>query len=200
MLREIARARRRIDALEPIHWDFQGITEHYKNVFNRDSFWLRFLDKTPVIELAELALNSDCHIIGETAWKSHPGHQGVRLHADYLPFELTETQIPDGFNPQPFLATAHFYLSEITIDLCPTYVIPGSHRAFRRPSRDELDWSGQRPQPVVCSAGDVLFFRSELWHSGSEKLNDRSMPVFASGALRAEGNGSAFCSLSRLAI
>lgn len=31
------------------------------------------------------------------------------------------------------------------------------------------------PQPVLCDAGDVLFFRSDLWHSGSDNLTDEGI-------------------------
>ncbi|MGE0529587.1 MAG: phytanoyl-CoA dioxygenase family protein, partial [Bdellovibrionales bacterium] len=61
-----------------------------------------------------------------------------------------------------------FYLSDICEQLCPTYVIGGSHKSGRYPqSKREQEWRGRKPEPVLCRAGDVLFFRSELWHSGS---------------------------------
>src|SRR5262245_49184495 len=92
---EIATARDRIDDLELLPWDFTGPTDHYKNVFNRDPFWLSFLDRPGVIDVAEACLGKQCHIIGETAWRSHPGHSGVGLHLDYLPIEW-----PDGVPPE----------------------------------------------------------------------------------------------------
>src|SRR3954454_16847199 len=42
---EVESARQKIDALTPVYWDFTGPTDHYKNVFNRDPFWLPFLDR-----------------------------------------------------------------------------------------------------------------------------------------------------------
>jgi hypothetical protein len=171
---EVEAARGRIDALQPIHWDFSGSTDHYKNVFNRDPAWLSFLDRDEVIDLAEAALGSDCHVIGETAWRSHPGTRGVGLHVDYLPMEWPDPGVPAGFRVPMFLCTAHYYLSPITAELCPTYVIPGSHRAGRRPHRTEAAWNGTPPRAVLCEAGDVLFFRSDLWHSGSDnRTGDR---------------------------
>jgi ectoine hydroxylase-related dioxygenase (phytanoyl-CoA dioxygenase family) len=165
---EVQESREKIDGLTPIHWDYTGLTDHYKNVFNRDPFWLSFLDRNGVIDVAEASLGGDCHVIGETAWRSHPGHCGVGLHLDYLPMEWPEPGVPEGVHTPMFLCTAHFYLSPQTEELCPTYVIPGSHRAGRRPGRMELQWNGRLSQPVLCDAGDVLFFRSDLWHSGSE--------------------------------
>jgi hypothetical protein len=164
---EVDDARRKIDDLDPIYWDFTGPTDHYKNVFNRDPFWLSFLDRDGVIDIAETALGQDCHIIGQTAWRSHPGHRGVGLHLDYLPMEWPSPGVPDAIRVPMFLCTAHFYLSPQTEALCPTYVIPGSHRSGRKPSPEEGHWNGRLPQPVLCEAGDVLFFRSDLWHKGS---------------------------------
>ena len=165
---EVAAAREKIDGLDALDWDFVGTTDHYKNVFNRDPFWLPFLDRPGVIELAEAVLGDTCHVIGQTAWRSHPGHRGVGLHLDYLPLAWPEPGVPAGLHVPVFLATAHVYLSPQPAELCPTHVIPGSHRAGRRPRRFEADWNGRPPQPVLCAAGDVLFFRSDLWHSGSD--------------------------------
>lgn len=165
---EVQTARDKIDELKPIHWDFTGATDHYKNVFNRDPFWLTYLDRPGVIDLAEAVLGSDCHIIGETAWRSHPGHCGVGLHLDYLPMEWPDLGVPNGIQVPMFLCTTHYYLSPQTKELCPTCVIPGSHRAGREPKQADTHWNGRTPQAVLCDAGDVLFFRSDLWHSGSD--------------------------------
>jgi hypothetical protein len=166
---DVYAVRAAINRLEPIHWDRRGSTDHYKCVFNRDPFWLRFLDLPGVIELAEAALGADCHVIGQTAWRNHPGHRGVGVHADYLVVEMPEEWLSDPRFVLPMqICTAHIYLSDITPDLCPTRVIPGSHKAGRYPQRHREDaWHGRQPEDVLCRAGDVLFFRSELWHSGS---------------------------------
>ncbi len=53
---EVQAARDKIDELEPRLWDFTGLTDHYKNVFNRDPFWLSFIDRPGVIDVAEATL------------------------------------------------------------------------------------------------------------------------------------------------
>src|SRR6516162_8503292 len=60
----VAAARAAIDRLRPFHWDTEGLTDHYKCVFDRHPFWLEFLDPPGLIELAEAALGGDCHVIG----------------------------------------------------------------------------------------------------------------------------------------
>ena len=174
---QVAAVRAAIDRLQPIHWDYQGLVDdHYKCVFNRDPFWLPYLDLPGVIELAEAALGEDCHIIGQTAWRSHPGFVGAELHVDHLVMELPEALLADPAFTLPMqICTAMLYLDDIDADLCPTWVIPGSHRSGRKPRPGEDHWHGRVAEPVLCQAGDVLMLRSELWHAGSRnRTADRS--------------------------
>ncbi|MDG9923726.1 MULTISPECIES: phytanoyl-CoA dioxygenase family protein [unclassified Pseudomonas] len=173
---QIAELRTAIDALQPQHWDYSGLLDHYKCVFNRDPLWLPYLDLRGVIELAEAALGADCHVIGQTAWRCHPGFIGAELHLDYLAVQLPSSLLDDPTFELPMqICTAQLYLSDIDEDLCPTLVISGSHRAGRPPASGEQTWRGHEPQPVLCHAGDVLFLRSELWHAGSRnRSSDRS--------------------------
>lgn len=173
---QIQLLRRAIDGLKPQHWDYSGLLEHYKCVFNRDPLWLPFLDLPGVIELAEAALGGDCHVIGQTAWRCHPGFQGMGLHLDYLAMQLPRSLLSDPAFELPMqICTCHLYLDDIDQDLCPTRVVPGSHRAGRPPRAGEEHWHGRTAQAVLCQAGDALMFRSELWHAGSENSSAERM-------------------------
>jgi ectoine hydroxylase-related dioxygenase (phytanoyl-CoA dioxygenase family) len=169
---EVKAARQAIDRLTPFHWDHTGTVDHYKCIFNRDPFWLPYLDLPGIIELAEGALGKDCHVIGQTAWRCHPGFVGVGVHADYVVMEMPEDWLRDPRFVLPMqICTVHFFLNDITEDLCPTKVIAGSHKSGRYPQRlGETSWDGREAEDVLCKAGDALFFRSELWHSGSFNL------------------------------
>ena len=179
-----AAACERIDALEPLHWDeahgrsdfgaADRRLDRYLNVFNRDPYWLRFLDRPGVIELAEAALGADCHVIGQTAWRSHPGFAGEALHADYLPITWGEGALPETVRIPPFIVTVHFYLSDVDAALAPTRIVPGSHRAGRAPRADEGQWAERQAEIVLARAGDALVFRSDVWHAGSDnRTSDR---------------------------
>lgn len=171
---QVAEVRGLIDDLRPIHWDYEGLVDHYKCVFNRSPRWLPYLDPPGLIEVAEAALGEDCHVIGQTAWRCHPGFIGGDMHQDYLPLRLPEALLLGGFELPMFICTAQVYLDDIDRELCPTWVIPGSHRAGRAPHPDERSWRGRAAEPVLCRTGDCLLFRSDLWHSGSRNLSQRT--------------------------
>ena len=117
-------------------------------------------------------MGPECHIIGQTAWRSHPGHNGWAPHTDRVLVEMPEDMALDPRFRLPItLCTAHFYLDDLTLDLAPTWVIPGSHKSGRSLGwgvDKDPEWRGRKLEPVLCKAGDVLFFRSEIWHTGSE--------------------------------
>src|SRR5207237_4853844 len=61
-----------------------------------------------------------------SAWKSLPGYDGWRVHLDQLFVPVPESVFADSnFKLPVWICTAHYYLSDITKDLCPTYIIPG---------------------------------------------------------------------------
>jgi Protein involved in biosynthesis of mitomycin antibiotics/polyketide fumonisin len=175
---EVAELRAAIDRLRPFGFDKQGVTDHYKCVFNREKVFLDMIDREPAVDLAEATMGAECHIIGQSAWRSHPGHDGWAPHTDRVFINLPEDVAADPRVELPiYLCTAHYYLDDLTLDLAPTWVIPGSHKSGRALSwgRDkDPEWNGRKLEPVLCKAGDLLFFRSEIWHTGSKNTSDRS--------------------------
>lgn len=179
---EIAELRVCMDRLEPIAESFDllrspesgGYFERsVNNAFNRDALFLQYLDKPGVIELAEAAHGSECHVIAMTAWITGPGRPDQRLHVDWLPMELPEDVIADPRVKVPiFVSTAHFYLDDLYEELGPTKIVPGSHRAGRAPDGD-TKWNGTEEHSVLCKAGDVVLFRCEVWHRGSANTSDQ---------------------------
>ena len=178
---EIGELRAAMDRLEARQESFDrdstdgGYHEkHIKCVFNRDAHFLRFLDRPGVFEVAQETLTSragrraiECHIIGMTGWVTGPGRPDQDLHVDWLPFPLPEDVASDPRVQVPVLvATAHYYLDDLYEELGPTKFIPGSHRAGRPPD-GATEWNGQGEQSLLCKAGDVVMFRSEVWHRGT---------------------------------
>jgi len=143
------------------------------NTFNRELLYLNVLDRPGIIEIEEAVHGSDCHVIGMTAWITGPGRPEQGLHVDWQPLALPEDILADPRVKIPiFITTAHYYLDDLEEDLGPTQFVPGSHRSGGSPD-GATEWQGMAPQSILCSAGDVVIFRSELWHRGAANRSDR---------------------------
>ncbi len=175
---EIADLRDGIDRLQPFGFDKGGAQAHYKCVFNRERLFLNYIDRPGIVDLAESLMGDECHIMGQTAWRSEPGKQGWAPHVDRVFAPMPEDMASDPrFQLPVYVCTAHYYLNDITLDLAPTYVIPGSHKSGRNigwGKHENPTWNGRKLEPVLCKAGDVLFFRSEIWHTGSANTSQEA--------------------------
>ena len=179
---QTAELRAHMDRLQPnpesfdrgLHRERDGfINRHINNAFNRDPYFVQFLDCPGVIEIAEALHGANCHVIGMTSWQTGPGRPDQTLHADWQPLELPEDVMADQRVRIPvYISTAHFYLDDMTEELGPTRFVPGSHRAGRAPNGDTA-WHGRGEQSILCNAGDVVMFRSEVWHRGTANRSDR---------------------------
>ena len=80
----------------------------------------------------------------------------------------------------------------MTEELGPTRVsCPAAIARGGRPNGD-TGWHGREEQSILCKAGDVVLFRSEVWHRGTANHSDR-VRYLLQGALRANaGSHSAF--------
>lgn len=184
---QCAEVRAHIDALDFPEYDGKGNgkdIDHHKVVFNRDPYWLQFIDQAGIIDAVERLQGGDCHIIGMSAWRSPPGVGGWGMHIDQIFVPMDEELLVTGRVKLPvFLQTLHFYLNDMDLDLCPTWVVPGSHKSGRGPTPaeaagtqvgfvrgDERAWRDRMAVPVLCNEGDAMLFRSEVWHTGSKNV------------------------------
>ena len=177
---EIAELRTAMDRLVaiPASFDRDGtsggfLNKSINNAFNHDPLFLSYVDRPGVVEIAETIHGNDCHIIGMTAWMTGPGRPDQQLHADWQPLTLPAEVMSNPAVKIPiYIATAHFYLDDIDEELGPTQFIPGSHRAGRAPKGD-LEYKGVGPKNILCKAGDLVIFRSEVWHRGTANRSQR---------------------------
>ncbi|MBT3604228.1 MAG: dioxygenase [Candidatus Latescibacteria bacterium] len=179
----VAELREQMDIVEPRSESFDKnmqpeehgyLNKHVNNTFNRHPLFLKFLDYPGVIEIAEGIHGDDCHSIGMTAWMTGPGRPDQKLHTDWLPISLPADVLADPRVRVPiFITTAHFYLDDLTEELGPTNFIPGSHLSGCSPN-GATEWQGQTEKSIMCKAGDVVIFRSEVWHRGTANTSDKT--------------------------
>lgn len=188
---EIAELKAGLDALEPIKENFDHystpdtfderenkkegfLQKHIKNIFNHNALFLPYIDRSPIIELTEAIHGEDCHIIGQSGWVTGQGRPDQNLHVDWLPVPLPEEVMNHPKVKVPiFITTAHFYLVDIDEEIGPTKFVPGSHRSGRAPDGDTT-WNEVEEQSIHCNAGDVVQFRSEVWHRGSANISSKT--------------------------
>ena len=136
---------------------------HQVTDFGQDPRLLTYLDRPGVIDAVRAIHDPGAHVTGGSFWTTGKG-RAMGIHVDYLPVSLPEAVHEDPAVRVPiFTSTAHFYLNDMTADLGPTTLIPGSHRAGR-PPQDESTWHGLPPQAAMVRAGDVCLFRGDIWH------------------------------------
>ena len=155
--------------------------------FNRDPLFLKYLDKPGPIELAEAIHGPDCHIVSVHTWAVGTGRPDQQLHSDWLPAVMPAELRGDSRLEIPiYITTAHFYLDDMTEELGPTNIVPGSHLAGRRPhgpvegdsNHGESEWNGVGEQNFLGNAGDCILFRSEIWHRGTANVSDHTRHTF----------------------
>ncbi len=146
--------------------------------FHRDPAILKYMDPEPLMPVLDQILGPDGHVISGSMWVTGSG-RSMGIHADHLYYSLPEDIHSDPrFTLPIFSVSAHLYLNDMTAELGPTILIPGSHRAGRPPS-DECTWNGITPKAVMVQAGDICLFRHEIWHGawGNTSKTDRRYMV-----------------------
>jgi ectoine hydroxylase-related dioxygenase (phytanoyl-CoA dioxygenase family) len=130
---------------------------HERALFRRPVF-RRVLDQTKLIE-AELALlGEDAQLLALDLLATKPGKGGLGWHRD-VNFVCNKTlSINTGI-----------YLQDMTEDVGPLRVVPGSHRWEELPSGNG-PFEGEIQVPV--KAGDAVLFDAGLWHSGDANRSE----------------------------
>lgn len=172
----VAKLRNKIDTsggpdvqYEVAKWCFnKQLASNYQG----DPEMLHYIDRPDVIAVCDSIFSGHFHVISGSLWVTGQGRE-MGIHVDFLPFQLPEDVTHDPRITIPiFMATAHYYLDDLTLDLGPTTIIPGSHRAARPPN-NETGYEGVVPHAVMLKAGDVCLFRSDLWHAAARNTSDR---------------------------
>lgn len=156
------------DALDLVVWNEARSTANERTLLEDPRFLRvftasRFIDVLTEIVGDDLQL-LDLQLLNFAPRASHVGavSTGTReWHTDITFFSDT-----------PVAVNVAIYLTDMTPEKGPLYVIPGSHRWHREPAGDEV--TSQHPDEVEVgvSAGAAVAFDAQLWHTGSKNLSD----------------------------
>lgn len=140
---------------------------HERALFRRSAF-RRLLDVAPLIEAQEALLGPDVQLLALDLLMTRPGEGGIAWHSD-VTFRCDQT----------LSINTALYLQDMTPEMGPLRVVPGSHRTQTLP---ELDAQGvaRGSIEVPVRAGDAVLFDAALWHAGNRNnSNHDRVGVFA---------------------
>jgi ectoine hydroxylase-related dioxygenase (phytanoyl-CoA dioxygenase family) len=172
--------------LDRIYLDFPGNhpDQGYGEILRVKLFYYSKLirdhiDYSPVIDVVEKILGSNCHLIANTSARNYKGFATSNWHVDdELIFPL-----PDGVEHDErvqipcHVLNAQWYLTDVGIDDGPTQIVPFSHRSGRNPPPTDESappiYREHLVQSIVVKAGDVCLQHSQVWHRGAPVLSDK---------------------------
>lgn len=97
-------------------------------------------------------------------------HQRKALHVDYGIGE------PEGDlrNSAASWVNVAFYLTDLTAEHSPLWVVPGSNRVYSVVPASNLERFQDQAKMVLARAGDVVLFHSNTVHAASHNLSDET--------------------------
>ncbi len=156
-------------------------TRRVFNLLGRDPDFASVPLHEPVLDVVEQILGPDLLLSSLTAIEMQPGETEQPLHAD-------DASLPVPRPHDPLAVVAIWALTDFTRENGGTRLVPGSHRADRRPTRDD----DAATIPTEMSAGSVIVYDGSLWHGGGANRSDsRRLGIvcnYSAGWLRQEEN------------
>ncbi|MBI2192134.1 MAG: phytanoyl-CoA dioxygenase family protein [Planctomycetes bacterium] len=147
-------------------------------LFEHGMDFVHLLENEPVLSLMERVLGKNLHIIALQGHRMFKGNEVLRFHSDEI-YLQRPSNVPDEVEYPPIInvINCHYYLVDVSEDMGPTQVVPGSHRACRQPKPEDGNpprWRGRGPVPLTVKAGDCVMYSNQMWHAGSPNRTDRT--------------------------
>jgi ectoine hydroxylase-related dioxygenase (phytanoyl-CoA dioxygenase family) len=147
------------------HIDGVGRNFYTERVLCQDCRFVEALTKPRLVEALRSCVGDDIQLISYDGPETPP-HAG--------PERAWHIEVHGGFTADRCLSVnAGIYLQDVTQETGPLYLIPGSHRWRREPTREERG----RPQPgevaLTMPAGTGIILHGQLWHSGGRNNSAR---------------------------
>ncbi|HEY0828279.1 MAG TPA: phytanoyl-CoA dioxygenase family protein [Bacilli bacterium] len=166
--------------LKEPHQPGQG--EHFRTrMFERGEAYVRLIENAPIVDFAESLLGNNCHMFCMNAFVT-PRDQGISgWHVDedlFLPIP-PDAELDPRIQIPTYLVTCIYYLVDVTENMGPTQLVPGSHRSgqYPSPNHDLPKYKDQGPMTILAKKGDCLVFSGQVWHRGSKNQSDHIRAV-----------------------
>jgi ectoine hydroxylase-related dioxygenase (phytanoyl-CoA dioxygenase family) len=149
---------RAFEALPPGHEVGHGRNFYNERMLLQDERFAYVLTKPELVETLRTLIGDDIQVISYDAPVTPPGKGSERgWHIEL-----------HGFSSDSLLTVnVGIYLQDITDEIGPLYVIPGSHLWRREPTAEEASPPHPQEVKVTVPAGTCIVIHGQLWHSAS---------------------------------
>ena len=109
-------------------------------LFEKGIDFVDLLLNEPIYTLMEHIFGERMHIIGLQGHRMFTGNEVSRFHSDEI-YLQRPADVGDDVEYPPIINTinCHYYVVDVPMELGPTEVVPGSHRACRQPTPEDGD-------------------------------------------------------------
>jgi len=153
----------RFDSLDMITWEPGMEKTANERTLLYDHQFADVVIGTPFMDLLRQTIGDDYQLLAYQALEIGPKSGAAReWHIDF-----------HVLNPLILTVRVAIYLTDMTEEMGPLYVIPGSHRWGREPSAQERESELEGEIRVTVPAGTAVAFAGQLWHSASRNNSDR---------------------------
>jgi ectoine hydroxylase-related dioxygenase (phytanoyl-CoA dioxygenase family) len=129
-----------------------------------DNRFLRLVTSPRLLECVRTVIGDDLQLIDTIGMEIGPASGLERAwHVD-LPFFTY---------PACLSAIAGVYLTDMTPEMGPLYLVPGSHEWERSPEPSEKGVPLDGEVEIAVPAGSAVVFNSQLWHTGTRNTTER---------------------------
>jgi ectoine hydroxylase-related dioxygenase (phytanoyl-CoA dioxygenase family) len=114
------------------------------------------------LALISYLLGQSCLLSSLTSHVKGPGGPGLLIHSD------TANGVPGPFSPYAHVANCNYALTDYTEAKGALAMIPGSHRYYHQPGRDQIALDGESRNPdavaIEVPAGSAVIWHGNTWH------------------------------------
>lgn len=144
-----------------------------KRILEQGPEFETLIDNSPVFRVARTVIGADIELAsgGELDHKLPHTPAYIGWHNDF------QWMVNTPYPRQNFWIRCTYFLSDVTADMGPFTLLPGSHREERACPQDWRDETGQPlTQPgqigITGPAGSCLINNTEIWHTNSPNKSD----------------------------
>lgn len=173
----VAALKQETAALETVSLDYSEHQRSRPNVQFEGGLITELIAHPPTISFLKELFGSDIVMMTYAYARSEPGHPGISLHTDGQPYG---SAIFGHEGSCPWLVRVLYYLDDLTRDVSPFRVVPGSHLSMHAEGNPYRRYeSHQSEVAVTARAGSAVLINHRVFHGNFPNTGDHAREMLA---------------------